>query len=86
MIPDLETKFKRIDALEFCNTWNNKKKMPRAYLEEESGNFIAEYTIPTLGEVSPDYVKTSIIRLNVVSIKHFFETLCKYSETGVLEL
>ncbi len=67
----------RLEALEFCNSWNREKINPKAYVDKD-GDFTVEITLFTDEDVSVGYVKQNFILLSISSIALFFKELKQY--------
>ncbi|MBR5244089.1 MAG: YbjN domain-containing protein [Thermoguttaceae bacterium] len=63
----------RRQALEFCNSWNDDKSAPRAYLDEE-GYFRLDASLYTDVDVDASYIKKYFIRLFMTTSWQFFKT------------
>lgn len=62
----------RRQALEFCNSWNDDKAAPRAYLDEE-GYFRLDASLYTDVDVDASYIKNEFVRLFMASSWQFFK-------------
>ena len=62
----------RIQALEFCNRWNDDKAAPRAYLDEE-GYFRLDWFLYTDVDIVESYIKERFVDLFIASSWQFFK-------------
>lgn len=62
----------RLQALEFCNQWNDEKAAPRAYLDEE-GYFRLDSSLYTDVDVDASYIKTRFVDLFMAGSWQFFK-------------
>ncbi len=67
-----EPRSNRIKALEFCNSWNDDKVVPRAYLDED-GDFRLDLCLYTDVDLDAAYIKENFARLFMATAWQFFK-------------
>lgn len=63
---------RRVEGLEFCNSWNYDKANPRAYLDKD-GDLRVDMTLFTDEPLSDDYVEENFVRLFLSTANQFYE-------------
>ena len=75
----------RLQALEFCNAWNDDKVVPRAYLDEK-GKFRLDLSLYTDVDLDASYVKENFINLFMATSWQFFKAAGQEFEGSALSL
>lgn len=78
---------KRIDALEFCNQWNEKNVVPKIHVGKDNDVQCIYSTslIPVDEEISGKYVVKNIVHI-LFATRDLLVTFDHYSKTGVFKV